>query len=282
MKRLQFFFPFIVACGLFSLTLALGLRVAVWVASVPRQLPVVGVDTFDVSDGIAFVIAAALFILLATRLRRVAGWVFAFILSIFIIGGMAMLWGAFMPISTQVFSGMIAFATLAIWWLIRRVVVHDIVMCLALAGIGGYVSQSFTPITAVMILLVLSFYDILAVYRTRHMVVMAESMIRSRTIFGFVIPSEPGLLYDPLANVVAGGEHMVLGSGDVLLPLILAGSLVRVSIPAAIVTAIASIIGLVIMYILFARQTVRRPMAALPPIATAAIIGYLITAFLNI
>jgi hypothetical protein len=35
--------------------------------------------------------------------------------------------------------------------------------------------------------------------------------------------------------------------------------------------------GLMLMYYLFSAQKIRRPMAALPPIAMMAIVGYLLT-----
>ena len=75
---------------------------------------------------------------------------------------------------------------------------------------------------------------------------------------------------------------MILGSGDIGLPLMFAASLVSTSLWAAVVVALFSVIGLFVTHVLFLNQQQRRPMAALPPIATMAIIGYLVALMLNL
>jgi presenilin-like A22 family membrane protease len=69
---------------------------------------------------------------------------------------------------------------------------------------------------------------------------------------------------------------MILGSGDVGLPLILATSLVGLYVSEAVIVAAFSLVGLFLTHMIFINQEVRRPMAALPPIATMAIIGYVV------
>ena len=69
---------------------------------------------------------------------------------------------------------------------------------------------------------------------------------------------------------------MILGSGDVILPLLLAASLVRISVSQAAVVVVFACLGLLITNLLFTSQKTRRPMAALPPIAAMSIIGYLV------
>jgi len=45
----------------------------------------------------------------------------------------------------------------------------------------------------------------------------------------------------------------------------------------AVITSLFSLIGLFITHLIFVNQKSRRPMAALPPIATLTIIGYLVS-----
>lgn len=149
-------------------------------------------------------------------------------------------------------------------------------MIMTFAGIGAVIGLSFTPETVIILLVALSFYDIIAVYKTKHMVALAENMIKSRAIFGFVIPIAPSGFGEKMVRVVPGEQFMILGSGDVILPLLLSSSLVRVSLTASIIVAAFSAAGLFLMHLIFINQKIRRPMAALPPIALTAILGYLV------
>ena len=83
-----------------------------------------------------------------------------------------------------------------------------------------------------------------------------------------------------MKNVTPGEGFMILGSGDVALPLVLAASLVRTSLTQASVVAVFSLLGLILTHLIFTNQATRRPMAALPPIAAMSIIGYLVTSML--
>ncbi|MBI2057620.1 MAG: hypothetical protein HYT63_01395 [Candidatus Yanofskybacteria bacterium] len=160
---------------------------------------------------------------------------------------------------------------------IPRVAVQNLAVILAITGIGSVLGLSLTPIAAVIILAIFSVYDIVAVYFTGHMIKMAENMIRSNAIFGLVIPNRFSDFKEKTGNMKLGEQFMILGSGDVALPLILVSSLVRVSLIQAWLVAVFAVAGFVITHLLFANQKERKPMAALPPIAAMSIIGYLIT-----
>ena len=173
-------------------------------------------------------------------------------------------------------STILALAVVVFFWIVQLVLIQNLIMIITLASIGALLGVSVTPITAVIILVILSFYDIVAVYKTGHMIKLAEIMIRAKAIFGFVVPAQVRGLMSSMKTVVPGEQFMILGSGDVILPLILAAALVRISLWHAAVVVVFSAVGLFIMGLLFANQKIRRPMAALPPIAAASIVGYLL------
>lgn len=160
----------------------------------------------------------------------------------------------------------------------KIVFLHDLAVILAIAGIGGILGLSLTPIAAIFILIILSFYDIIAVYKTKHMVRMAEEMIKSRAIFGIVLPQKARGWLEKLDNVRPGGEFLILGSGDLVMPLVLIASVVGFhGLREAIFVLLFSLLGLFLTYFLFITQKTRKPMAALPPIAVLSIIGYLLS-----
>ncbi|PIR95037.1 hypothetical protein COT95_00875, partial [Candidatus Falkowbacteria bacterium CG10_big_fil_rev_8_21_14_0_10_37_6] len=55
-----------------------------------------------------------------------------------------------------------------------RVWLHDLVLVLTLPGIAAFLGASLNPWTVVFILVFISIYDYIAVYKTKHMVNMAK------------------------------------------------------------------------------------------------------------
>ena len=175
-----------------------------------------------------------------------------------------------------------ALAVAGIFMLVHNVLVHDISIMLGIAGVSSLLGITISPQYAVALLVILSFYDILAVYWTKHMVSLAKGMIESGAIFGFVVPfnTRDFLYHKSHAKDQLGDKFMILGSGDVGLPLILASSLAVVSIGQALFVSLFALGGVFLTHLIFINQTSRKPMAALPPIATMTIIGYLVSQFL--
>lgn len=285
----QKFSLFVRVLSLFLLTQILG----VWLAV--KLLPqlsaaVTDISEFTAGDLIYIVGFAAVFFFAVYRFPRFSAVFYKIVLSIIIFSASQTVLSiglARLNFASQNFSGLAptpalagGLAVLALFWLYRAVWVQDLVMLLTLAGIGAVFGLALTPLTVVIILAILSFYDIIAVYKTGHMVKLAETMVRARAIFGFVIPVKPGGFRENMTRVQPGEEFMILGSGDVVLPLLLAASLVRVSVGQAAIVIIFACIGLLVTNLLFTNQKIRRPMAALPPIAAMSIIGYLIASFL--
>lgn len=160
---------------------------------------------------------------------------------------------------------------------LKIILMQDIAVVLAIAGIGAVLGLGLTPLIVVFILIILSFYDIIAVYKTKHMIKLAETMIKSRTIFGFIIPFNFKDFFVSSHRAHPGEGFMILGSGDIIMPVLLSASLVPISLRQSLFVLFFSLIGLFIAHLLFVNQEKRRPMAALPPIAAMSIIGYLIS-----
>lgn len=224
-------------------------------------------------QGVALVaVFTAAFIFLSIRFARFGGWLYRSFLTLIIFSAAQAAAGLWLSPIPALLTGI---AAPLIYWLWRIVLVQDAVMLVTLGAIGAGLGLAITPLTAVMALVLLSFYDIIAVYRTGHMVRLAEGMVRAKAIFGFIVPEKGRNFFSGLSAVVPGQGFMILGSGDVILPLLLAAALVRQSVPAALVVAGFATLGARLTHYLFTHQPIRRPMAALPPIAMMAIIGYL-------
>jgi presenilin-like A22 family membrane protease len=165
-------------------------------------------------------------------------------------------------------SYLAAVLLLAFLFLLRSIFLQNIAISMSIAGLGGVFGWSFSPTTAVILLVTFSVYDIIAVYKTKHMVKMAQNMVESGAVFGLIITSKKPR------------DLVILGSGDILLPLILASSVATTSVIDALTVSAFAAVGLFVTHLIFSNQKTRKPMAALPPIATLAVIGYLVAVLL--
>lgn len=269
----QLFFKIVI---MFVATMALGIF-----TSYRYSVLAVSIQTakfhFSLSDIVSVVILIALFVL-AFKYRRAGNLLFNLFLIFIVFGGAQFVVGSFLVPPWDFF---LAIFVLFFFIAVKNVFMHNAGVILGIAGIGALAGLSVSPNTAVMFLVILSFYDILAVYKTKHMVQMAKSMLESGAVFGFLIPSGfKGFFSNKKeARAQMGDGFMILGSGDTAVPLILASSLVKISLTQAVVVGLFSIAGLLATHLIFVNQKKRAPMAALPPIATMAIIGYLVAIF---
>ncbi len=226
---------------------------------------------FDWQTLAAMVIFFFIFSFVLTRFRVVARIVFRVFLLLVVFTGGQLFFSTFVP---GPFDTIAALLLIAGMLTIRNVLMHNIGVLLGIAGISALLGLSITPSVGVVILALLSVYDIIAVYKTRHMVALAQGMMESGAIFGLIVPTSWGLFFHSHRNIEPGEQFMILGSGDVGLPIMFAASLVSISLANAFVVGSAAVIGLFVTHLLFVNQRQRQAMAALPPIATASILGY--------
>lgn len=264
---------------LFSATLTIGVFSAYRysVSPVFDSLPEI---KFGWSDAILLAVLA-LFFIFFSKYQKVARFSFKLFLVLIVFSGTSTIIGMILGTPWDIW---VTFLIMVVFLSIKNVLTHNVGIILAVAGIGSLLGLAISPRTAVIIMVALSFYDIIAVYVTGHMVKMAKTMMESGAIFGFIIPSRmSGFLShkrEAQTQVGAGGQFMILGSGDIGLPVILASSVAKYSLNGAIIVAVFSLAGLFLTHLIFVNQKERKPMAALPPIATMAIIGYLLATIL--
>lgn len=198
-----------------------------------------------------------------------------FILTVFW-GGMTIL-----TLKLPVLAAVLIMGALIIWWVEKPIVaVHNALMVLGMAGAASFFGLGFQPSVVVILLLVFSFYDFIAVYKTKHMITMAKDMVEQKVILGFIIPKEIKYFKEKLAQVKPKSNFFILGGGDVVFPNLLAVSVVPSGFLKALVVVVFSLAGSFLSYWIFANQKEKEPIPALPPVALFAIIGYFITLML--
>jgi len=162
--------------------------------------------------------------------------------------------------------------------------VIDTLGILIAAGAASIFGISLYIPYVILLLVLLAIYDAISVYKTRHMITLAEGVMEMKTPILFVIPKKTTYSYirDGIGKIGEGERGaFIMGMGDLIMPAILVvsanmfikpGVLQFINIPA-LGTIIGSLAGLVVL-LWFVNKG--KPQAGLPPLNGGAIIGFLI------
>jgi len=162
--------------------------------------------------------------------------------------------------------------------------VVDIAGVILAAGVAAIFGISFGLFPALLLLVGLAIYDAWAVYRTGHMVDLADSVMNLKLPILLVMPKSKGYSFldqGSLVDQIEKGEKreaLFMGLGDLVIP----GALV-VSSKASLgwMVGISSMVGgLVGFCILMVFVLSGRPQAGLPLLNGGAILGYVVGAFI--
>lgn len=172
------------------------------------------------------------------------------------------------------FSLISAVGLIACRYLYPKVWVQNLVLILGLSGLAVSLGLNISWVTAIILLALLSLYDIIAVYKTRHMTRMAEGLIQRRIFPALIIPSQISSFNTALKTIEPGEGFIFLGSGDIVFPLLLAVSALPLGLGKMLAAAGGGFLGIILSLVIFNLQRKRRPLPALPPIALLSILGF--------
>ena len=262
---------------LFILTMVLGVFTSWKITQIPEieieKIPFKPASFWEFLVSFAILLLIILLVIKYLKFRpgKEILFKFFFILPVFL-GGMVFwsLWLGDIP-------ALISILILVIFWFKKpNVLVHNFLLISGMIGIGSIFGLRLDPLFVIFFLIIFSIYDIIAVYKTKHMIKMAKEFVEVRAIPGLVLPQKFSEVSAPLKEVKMGGKFLILGSGDIIFPLLLVSSLVPFGVLKSFIIAIFATLGLLASIFLFLSQKTRKPIPALPPIALFSIIGYLI------
>ena len=153
------------------------------------------------------------------------------------------------------------------------------------AGVASIFGVSLEVIPVLILLILLAVYDAISVYKTKHMITLAEGVIGQKTPILFVIPKRKdySFIKEGIGNLGDGGERaaFIIGMGDMIMPAILVVSANvfltgwrfagMINLPA-IGAIIGSLAGLAVL-LNFVMSG--KPQAGLPPLCGGTILGFL-------
>jgi len=268
---------FLIETFLFSLTVSLGI-----IGTIKREellkgssvsVPSISIKSFVIQFSVISLFVFLVVKFLKKKSHKETLFKSLFIFSIFT-GGVLMLDVWFSDISSL-------FLMAGLMFLLKRkksVFLHNLCVVLGIAGTISIAGLSITPKTIVVLLVLFSIYDFIAVYKTKHMIMMAKSMIESGAILGLIIPHRFAGLNKKTDNINKDWAF-VLGGGDVAFPLLLICSLVSYGVFSSVIVSIFSLMGLLFSFLIFLKQKEKKAIPALPPIALFSILGYLFVRF---
>ena len=154
------------------------------------------------------------------------------------------------------------------------------------AGVASIFGVSLDILPVVVLLILLAVYDAISVYKTKHMITLAEGVIDLKTPILFVIPKrrDYSFIRDGIGKLEEGGERaaFIIGMGDLIMPSILVVSanvfikgwrlLGVINLPA-LGAILGSLVGLAI---LLSYVSSGKPQAGLPPLNGCTILGFLL------
>ncbi len=173
----------------------------------------------------------------------------------------------------------------------------DTVGLVTAAGVTAILGISFGPLPALVLLIALAIYDAWAVYRTKHMVALADELTSQRLPVLLVVPKERGYKFSQqpgLREQIAKGEEreaMFMGLGDLIIPGVFTVS-ARAFLPddigfgiaglaPSLIVSLATIAGTVVGFSILMRFVLRgNPQAGLPLLNGGAIIGFFLSLLL--
>ena len=235
---------------------------------------------------ILLVFTAFLLVLIRYRWKKLIGVIIAvsiFFTFIYIFAGITIYFLGMVPGTLGVTLALSLFST-ALLYLYPEWYIIDTLGILIAAGAASIFGISLNIIPVLILLGILMVYDAISVYKTRHMVTLAEGVIDIKSPILFIVPKRRG--YSFMREGIGdldGGERaaFVIGMGDMIMPSILVVSanvflnttrLAGVITLPALGAIIGSVIGLSLLLIVVQKG---KPQAGLPPINGGAILGFL-------
>lgn len=153
------------------------------------------------------------------------------------------------------------------------------------AGVASIFGVSLDILPVIILLVLLAVYDAISVYKTKHMITLAEGVIDLKTPILFVVPKrrDYSFIRDGIGKLNDGGERgaFIIGMGDLIMPSILVVSanvflkgwrLAGIINLPALGAILGSLVGLAVLLSYVASG---KPQAGLPPLNGGTILGFL-------
>ena len=236
---------------------------------------------------IMLVFTAILLILIKWRAQNVISVIIALCLAwVIYYVVIALLYSFEIGIWADVIGVICGIGVIVLLWIHPEWYIIDIAGVIISAGCAAIFGVSLSIFPVLILLVLLMVYDFVAVKRSKHMLTLADGVLRQKMPIMFLIPKTKSYSYRKngfnMLNTTSDRGAYMIGMGDMIMPAILvvsaqvyaggAGvlSILGLSLPA-LGTIIGGIIGLMLLMI---PVNTGKPQPGLPLINGCAIIGF--------
>ncbi len=227
---------------------------------------------FPIIVAILFATAIAL---LLVKFRAMNLWKLWFFISVFFT--LTISFTAFIP---QIIA--IALALLFTFFKVIKpnVIVHNLTEVFIYGGLAAIFVPVLSLFSIFILLLIISAYDMIAVWKTKHMISLAKFQSESKMFAGLFIPYEkkdytkkikvtPGATYNQVRHVE---RQAILGGGDIGFPLLFSGVILKLyGFPQAFFVSLITALALFLLFY-FAEKHKFYP--AMPFLSAGCLVGY--------
>ncbi|MCX6767944.1 MAG: presenilin family intramembrane aspartyl protease [Candidatus Micrarchaeota archaeon] len=200
----------------------------------------------------AYIVAAAVFILVVLKFYKGK--------RLFLVLELLLIFFSFQMLSSMVTGDWVyqlIISALAVGVRLKAPAAKNVLLLFVTAAVGALLGASLDVLPAVVLAVLLAGYDVVAVFFTGHMITLAKQLDKREAAFS--------------VDVKVKKESMQLGTGDLVIPAVLAVSALKISYGAAISVVVGATAGMIVLiYIL---QHRRGYLPALPPIIGFALVG---------
>lgn len=175
---------------------------------------------------------------------------------------------------------------LAAWKVFKpNIYVHNLTEVLIYPGIAILLVPRFDVIWAAAALAIIAIYDMIAVWKSKHMIKMAEFQTESKLFAGMMInygkpPKNAKATTRPSKK--SSSQSAILGGGDISFPLIFSGTVMHFLVQEGftkiaaygltLITTLGAVIGLSILFFVSKKG---RFYPAMPPIVAGCLVTFL-------
>jgi presenilin-like A22 family membrane protease len=260
-----------------------------------RPMEVSGMQAFEdptqVSNSIYYIgmiLAFTLLVLIA--IKKNMKWIISLLIYFAIISTLYYVFLALFNLILPEFEALIASilisagVTVVLYRYPEWYVVDLVGVCIA-GGVSALLGISLTVIPVIVLLVLLAIYDAISVYKTKHMITMAEGMMDLKLPILFVIPKHSH--YSFLHESFKAGEKreaFFMGLGDAVMPtlLVVSANVFMKSNGGISYPVLGAMLGTLAGYaVLFALVMKGKPQAGLPFLNSGVILGFLIGVLLS-
>lgn len=170
------------------------------------------------------VLVGSILVLVLMYFGRFLIWKIWFFLAVVLCLYIAL--SAFLPFSAAALFSIV----FGVWKLLRpSVIVHNLTELFIYGGLAAIFVPLLNMFAAIILLILISLYDMFAVWKSKHMVKMAKFQTKSGVFAGLFIPYSfsKGTRFVPTKRLSAKMHTAILGGGDIGFPLLFSGAVMK-------------------------------------------------------